>query len=420
MNDRIKTMESCQDSSDSSLSMSEALALIRAKITPLSGFQAVALRDGLGRVLAKPIVSPMNVPAHRNSAMDGYALRGQDLPTEGRCELQVVGTVFAGRPCVKTLAPGQCVRIMTGAKMPASADTVVMQERVERVGDSITVDAHNRPGQNVRQAGEDIAEGGVVLAAGRIVNAPQLGLLASLGIAELAVRRRPRVAFFSSGDEIRSIGEVLAEGQIYDSNRYTLHGMLTKLGAEAIDLGVIPDREETISASLLEASQAADLILTSGGVSVGEADHVVAALRRLGTIHFSKVAIKPGRPLTFGHIGNTPFFGLPGNPVAVMTTFLQFTRPAILQLRGESDLTLPQFELPCRSRLRKSPGRTEFQRGIIEREPDNGWTVRSSGRQGSGVLSSMSEGNCFIVLPERRGTVEPGEIVSVQPFALFD
>lgn len=195
MNDRIKTMESCQDSSDSSLSMSEALALIRAKITPLSGFQAVALRDGLGRVLAKPIVSPMNVPAHRNSAMDGYALRGQDLPTEGRCELQVVGTVFAGRPCVKTLAPGQCVRIMTGAKMPASADTVVMQERVERVGDSITVDAHNRPGQNVRQAGEDIAEGGVVLAAGRIVNAPQLGLLASLGIAELAVRRRPRVAF---------------------------------------------------------------------------------------------------------------------------------------------------------------------------------------------------------------------------------
>lgn len=213
---------------------------------------------------------------------------------------------------------------------------------------------------------------------------------------------------------------MLAEGQIYDSNRYTLHGMLTKLGAEAIDLGVIPDREETISASLLEASQAADLILTSGGVSVGEADHVVAALRRLGTIHFSKVAIKPGRPLTFGHIGNTPFFGLPGNPVAVMTTFLQFTRPAILQLRGESDLTLPQFELPCRSRLRKSPGRTEFQRGIIEREPDNGWTVRSSGRQGSGVLSSMSEGNCFIVLPERRGTVEPGEIVSVQPFALFD
>lgn len=420
MNDRIKTMESCQDSSDSSLSMSAALAVIRDKIAPISGLQSVALRDGLGRVLARPIMSPMNVPAHRNSAMDGYALRGQDLPTEGRRELQVIGTVFAGKPFAQMLAPGQCVRIMTGAKMPDSADTVVMQERVERTGDKITIDAHNRSGQNVRQAGEDIREGGVVLESGLTVNPPQLGLLASLGIAELVVRRRPRVAFFSSGDEIRSIGEALAEGQIYDSNRYTLYGMLTKLGVEAIDLGVIPDREEAITASLLDASREADLILTSGGVSVGEADHVVAALRRLGTIHFSKVAIKPGRPLTFGHIGNTPFFGLPGNPVAVMTTFLQFTRPAILQMRGERDLTLPLFELPCRSRLRKTPGRTEFQRGIMESEPDGGWAVRSSGRQGSGVLSSMSEGNCFIVLAEQRGTVEPGESVSVQPFALFD
>ena len=419
MNDRIKITESCQDSSDSSISMSEALALIKEKITPISGFHSVALRDGLGRVLAEPIVSPMNVPAYRNSAMDGYALHGDELPTQGRAEFQVIGTAFAGKPFVRQLGPGQCVRIMTGAKMPESADSVVIQEQVERTGDKILVDAHNRPGQNVRQAGEDIQQGSVVLESGRRVNAPQLGVLASLGIAELRVRRRPRVAFFSSGDEIRSIGEALKEGQIYDSNRYTLHGMLTNLDVDVIDLGVIPDREESITAALQEASREADLVLTSGGVSVGEADHVVAALRRLGSIHFSKVAIKPGRPLTFGHIGNIPFFGLPGNPVAVMTTFLQFTRPAIAQMRGECDLTLPLFELPCRSRLRKTPGRTEFQRGIMEREADGEWVVRSSGRQGSGVLSSMSDGNCFILLPEKRGTVEPGDSVSVQPFALF-
>ncbi len=420
MNNRIKSAESCQDTNDSSLSMTEALATIENEIKPISGHQSVALREALGRVLAAPIISPMNVPAHRNSAMDGYAMRGADLPAGGRSDLQVIGTAFAGKPFDQPLKAGECVRIMTGAKMPDTADTVIIQEQVERTGDSISVDAYNRPGQNVRQAGEDIPRGGVVLASGRTVNAAQLGLLASLGIAELQVRRRPRVAFFSSGDEIKSIGEALKEGQIYDSNRYTLHGMLTNLDVEVIDLGVIPDREDRISAALQEASLEADLVLTSGGVSVGEADHVVTALRRLGTIHFSKVAIKPGRPLTFGHIGNTPFFGLPGNPVAVMITFLQFTLPAIAQMRGEHDPALPLFQLPCRSRLRKSPGRTEFQRGIMEQEADGGWAVRSTGRQGSGVLSSMSEGNCLIVLPEEQGTVEPGEVVSVQPFALFD
>lgn len=420
MNDRIRTAESCEDTRDSALSMTEALATISERIAPISGFQSVALRDGLGRVLAEPIVSPLNVPAYRNSAMDGYAMRGEDLPVEGRLELKLVGTAYAGRPFDRPLRNGECIRIMTGAKMPDSADTVVMQERAERTGDTVTVDAHNRSGQNVRQAGEDILQGSLVLESGRRVNASQLGLLASLGIAELRVRRRPRVAFFSSGDEIRSIGEALGEGQIYDSNRYTLHGMLTRLGVDAIDLGVIRDREVDITTSLLQAAQETDLILTSGGISVGEADHVVAALRNLGTIHFSKVAIKPGRPLTFGHIGNTPFFGLPGNPVAVMITFLQFARPAIVQMRGEKDQALPLFELPCRSRLRKSPGRTEFQRGIMAREANGEWAVHSSGRQGSGVLSSMSNGNCFIVLPEERESVQPGEIVPVQPFALFD
>lgn len=419
MNDRIASTESCADKNDSSLSMTEALLTIKNRIEPLAGYQSVALRDALGRVPATPVVSPINVPAHRNSAMDGYAIRGDDLPVHGKRQLQVIGSAFAGKPFKQPLGSGQCIRIMTGAKMPDLADTVIMQEQVERDGDSVTIDAQHRIGENVRQAGEDIALGGTVLDAGRRVEAPQLGVLASLGIAELRVRRRARVAFFSSGDEIRSIGEALGEGEIYDSNRYSLHGMLTKLGVEVIDLGVIPDREESIAAALTDSSQQADLVITSGGVSVGEADHVVAALRRLGTIHFSKVAIKPGRPLTFGHIDDTPFFGLPGNPVAVMTTFLQFVRPAILRLAGESDSAPALFELPCRSRLRKSPGRTEFQRGIIEKEADGSWAVHSTGRQGSGVLSSMSEGNCFIVLPEWRGTVEPGEIVPVQPFSLF-
>ena len=420
MNDRIKTTASCQDSSDSSLTMSAALTKISETVKPISGNHCVALREGLRRVLATPVISPLNVPAHRNSAMDGYALHSSDLPLTGRRELQVIGTSFAGNPCQLPLQPGQCVRIMTGAKMPDAADTVVIQEQVECHGDHITIDEHQRPGQNVRQAGEDVAVGAVVLRAGQRLNPARLGLLASLGIAEVRIRRRPRIAFFSSGDEIQSIGEPLREGQIYDSNRYTLFGMLSDLATEPVDMGVIPDREERIAAALLEASQQADMILTSGGVSVGEADHVVAALRRLGTIHFSKVAIKPGRPLTFGLIGETPFFGLPGNPVAVMTTFLQFTRPAILKLSGEEDVTVPQFRLRCLSSLKKSPGRTEFQRGTIEQTPEGEWTVHSSGRQGSGVLSSMSMGNCFILLTEEQGNIAPGDSVWVQPFSLFN
>jgi molybdopterin molybdotransferase len=274
-------------------------------------------------------------------------------------------------------------------------------------------------GQNVRQAGEDIARGSVVLAAGRRIGAAQLGLLASLGVPEVRIQRRVRVAFFSSGDEIRSIGEPLAEGQIYDSNRYTLYGMLTELGCEVLDMGVIPDREADIKGALETAAGMADLILTSGGVSVGDADYIVAALRQLGTIHFSKVAIKPGRPLTFGHIGSTPFFGLPGNPVAVMITFLNFALPGIRRMMGEADQALPRFQVVCRSRLRKHPGRTEIQRGLLLQGEDGNWEVKSTGRQGSGVLSSMSDGNCFIMLPAERATVEPGELVEVIPFGLF-
>ncbi len=419
MESPIQNTPSCQDPVDHSLSMPEALRLIEQQTRPVRGHESLALRDALGRTLAESVISPMNVPAHRNSAMDGYALAGTELPDRGDRELRVVGTAYAGRPFQETVGPGECIRIMTGAKMPDETDTVVIQERVELNGESIRIDSDNRPGQNLRQAGEDITAGSTLLAAGQPIGPAQLGLLASLGIPEVAVRRRVRVAFFSSGDEVKSIGEPLAEGEIYDSNRFTLYGMLTRLGADVLDMGVVPDRQESITSALREAAEMADLVLTSGGVSVGEADYIAAALREAGRIHFSKVAIKPGRPLTFGTIGESRFFGLPGNPVAVMITFLQFVRPALKRIQGEENIFTPSFQVPCRSSLRKLPGRTEIQRGILEAGENGEWQVRTTGRQGSGVLSSMSTGNCFILLPDAAGSVEPGDLVQVQPFAQF-
>ncbi|MCB1859646.1 MAG: molybdopterin molybdenumtransferase MoeA [Gammaproteobacteria bacterium] len=419
MSDQILIRESCQDATDSALSVEAALDIIVRELAPLSGQRITKLKAAAGNLLAAPVVSPMNVPAHRNSAMDGYALRGDDLPASGTAELSLAGTAYAGKPFPGVLKPGECIRIMTGAKMPEAADTVVIQEQAEQHGDRIRIDSHNKPGQNVRQAGEDITAGSVVLSPGQNLGAAQLGLLASLGISEVSVRVPLRVAFFSSGDEIKGLGESLEAGQIYDSNRYTLYGMLKGLGADIIDMGIVPDREAMISEALSDAASHAHLVLTSGGVSVGEADYIALALQRLGTTYFSKVAIKPGRPLTFGRIGETPFFGLPGNPVAVMITFLQFVVPGIRRLRGEPTWENPSFEVVSRSRLRKVPGRTEFQRGILERGVDGVMGVRTTGRQGSGVLSSMSMANCLIVLPAQRGSIEPGETVMVQPFALF-
>ena len=416
----IETRESCQDEQDSSLSMQQALERIERLVEPVGGWQSLPLRQALGGVLAEDLVSPLDVPGHRNSAMDGYALSSTDLPAEGIAELRLIGTAFAGHPFQGRVERGQCVRIMTGAKMPDGADTVVMQEQAEADGDRVRIDGRHRAGQNVRQAGEDIRRGSVVLAAGSRIDAARLGLLASLGIPEVRLRRRIRVAFFSSGDEIRSIGEPLAEGQIYDSNRYTLFGMLTGLGAEPVDLGVIPDQEAAIGGALELAAREADLILTSGGVSVGEADYIVASLRRLGRIHFSKVAIKPGRPLTFGHIGDTPFFGLPGNPVAVMVTFLNFVVPALHRLAGRPVVPVPGFRVPCRSALRKVPGRTEIQRGILRRDDAGEWGVETTGRQGSGVLSSMARGDCFILLPDHCGDIAAGDLVTVIPFPLIE
>lgn len=419
MTDSNKPSDCCMDATDSSISAGDALSMIQARVRPVEGVEALPLRSALGRVLARPIASPINVPAYRNSAMDGYALFGKDIPSEGTSRLRVVGSAFAGQPFQGELRRGECVRIMTGAKVPETADTVIMQEWVERDGDEAIIDQRTKAGANVRQAGEDIQAGGVILQAGDEIGPAQLGLLASLGIPEVAVYRRVRVAFFSSGDEIRSIGQPLEEGQIYDSNRYTLYGMLTELGADVIDMGVIADEADAIQAAMRQAADEADLVLTSGGISVGEADFIAEAIHQMGEVHFAKVAIKPGRPLTFAHLGDACFFGLPGNPVAVMITFLQFARPAIQRMQGKRQQLSPTLRVKAGAPLRKLPGRTEFQRGILSLDEQGELVVHSSGRQGSGVLSSMSQGNCLIRLSDETGNVRVGDLVEVQPFELL-
>lgn len=414
-NNTLRTSASCADSYDpASLSVADARSRILAALPVLAPAIKRPLRDALGQVLARDVISPFNVPNHTNSAMDGYALRGCDLPQDSIREFRQVGIAYAGQAFGGACGAGECVRIMTGAAIPDGADTVVMQEQAEVAGDNlIRIGTGHRSGQNVRHAGEDIALGSAVLKAGQRLNPADLGVLASLGIGEVAVYRPLRVAFFSTGDELRSIGEPLAHGQVYDSNRYTLYGLLQQLGADILDMGVVRDDPASLEAALQQASAAADVVITSGGVSVGEADYIKGILARLGQISFWKIAIKPGRPLAFGTLGKALFFGLPGNPVAVMVTFLQFVQPALLRLAGQADHEPLLLDVVCNSRLKKQPGRTEFQRGILQRDGDK-LVVEKTGYQGSGILTSMSQANCLIILPEASATVEPGDVVQVQ------
>jgi molybdopterin molybdotransferase len=414
----INNMSCCEDELNTGLlSVAEAQARILEGVAPVTGRETVPVREALERVLACNISSPIDVPSHTNSAMDGYAVRAADLPASGTREFQVPGTSWAGRPWLAPIEPGQAVQIMTGGMMPAGADTVVMQEQVERDGNLVRIGSGHRCGQNVRAAGEDVATGQQVFAAGRRLTAADIGVLASLGLAEVSVYRRLKVAFFSTGDELRAVGEPLGPGEIHDSNRYTLYGMLKKLDVEIIDLGVVRDRPELIEQAFRDAAAAADAVITSGGVSVGEADFVKETLEKLGNMSFWKIAMKPGRPVTFGHIDDAVFFGLPGNPVSVMVTYFQFVRPALLKMTGA---TGAQGILTLRARatsaLRKRPGRYEFQRGVLEQTAPGEFAVCSAGAQGSGILRSMSEANCFILLDPDRTSVEVGEEVEVQPF----
>jgi molybdopterin molybdotransferase len=395
--------------------VAKARELIGTFLVPISDSIRVPVRDALGRILSRDVVSPMDVPAHRNSAMDGYAIRHADLASAGDTSLRIVGSAFAGVPYAGVLRSAECVRIMTGAIVPDGADSIVMQERVVVEGQCARVGPGHKLGQHVRQAGEDLRAGGVALDRGHRVRAADLGLVASLGIGEVEVVRPLRVAIFSTGDELVSLGQALAPGQIYDSNRYTLYGMLTRLGVEVLDLGVVRDDPTAIEAAFAGAAAMADVIITSGGVSVGEADFVKQMLNKLGQVLFWKIAMKPGRPLAYGKIGAAHFFGLPGNPVAVMVTFYQFVRAALLRLMGstESDSN-PTFKALCSTPIKKAPGRTEFQRGILSPTGDGIWSVRVTGDQGSGILRSMSEANCFIILGASQGDLPAGSSVDVQ------
>lgn len=412
---------SCMDDFEAgAIATDEARRRIFEAVAPLDGRESVHLRAALGRVLAGDVVSPLTVPGHTNSAMDGYAVSSSSLPASGSRELTVVGSSFAGHPFDGVVTTGQCVRIMTGAVMPGGADSVIPQEHAQKLSaERILIDDRHREGQNVRRAGEDIQRGDIVLHAGRRLGPSDLGLLASLGVGEVTVTRRPRVAFFSTGDELRAIGDQLQPGEIYDSNRYTLYGMLTALGADIIDMGVVEDTPDATRDAFRRAAANADVVITSGGVSVGEADYIKDSVTALGRIDFSKVAMKPGRPLTFGRVGDAPFFGLPGNPVSVMVTFYLFVQPALRRLEGESTVEPLILEARCESKLRKKPGRTEYQRGILAANPAGDLVVDRTGPQGSGILTSMSEANCFIVLPADLETAEAGTAVPVIPFGEF-
>jgi molybdopterin molybdotransferase len=412
----LMTNPSCMEDYDpNAMSVTQAKSYIQQYLQVVADKETLPIRSSLDRVLAEEVISPCNVPNHHNSAMDGYAFQH----TDGEKQLQIIGTAFAGKPSLGSVAAGQCVRIMTGGVIPTGADTVIMQERAAVNGEHLSMTELPKKGANVRLAGDDLTLGQTVLSTGHIIQPADLGLLASLGIAEVKVYRRLKVAFFSTGDELVGVGHPLAEGQIYDSNRYTLYGMLVRLGAEILDLGAIPDNPTLLEQTLLSAAASHDVVITSGGVSVGEADYMKALLAKHGEVLFWKMNMKPGRPLAYGkvHTANhsAHYFGLPGNPVATMVTFYQFVRDALLHMMGATPKPLPTFQVVCTQSIKKAQGRTEFQRGLLI-EVDGTWKVKPLPNQSSGVLSSMSLANCFIVLGEEVGNLEAGEIVKVQAF----
>ncbi|MFN0160715.1 MAG: gephyrin-like molybdotransferase Glp [Burkholderiales bacterium] len=418
--DSLAVLVSCLDGYDpDALPVSKVNEVIRRFVRRVDGVEQVAVRAGLDRILADDIVSPINVPAHDNSAMDGWAVRASDLSASQSVALNEIGAALAGSEFVGKVSRGECVRITTGAVMPHGCDTVVPLEIVKASGKNIQVPPGLEAGANRRFAGEDLARGKPALGAGKRLGPAELGLIASLGIPEIRVRRRLRVAFFSTGDELKSVGESLSEGQVYDSNRYTLYGMLARLGVDFIDMGVVRDDPALLEAAFRAAARDADAVITSGGVSVGEADHTRHIMKRLGEVVFWRIAMRPGRPMAFGRIAtgdrSAILFGLPGNPVAVMVTFYHFVRGALLHMMGRDDLDLPLLSAVSLAPMRKKPGRTEYQRGILELREGTA-TVRTTGQQGSGVLRSMSEANCFIVLEHDQGSINAGDPVKVMMF----
>ena len=377
--------------------------------------EIVAITDALGRVTVEDVAAPLDVPPADNSAVDGYAFAHAALEASPGRELSVIADLPAGSVFDGKLGAGQTIRIMTGAPMPAGADTVCPQELTVRTGDRVTISPEIDKGVNVRARGEDVRAGDVVVVAGSVLRPQEIGVVASLGLRQLVVAQRPRVALLSTGDEVAEPGRPRAAGQIYDSNRFTLQGLVSQAGGDVVDLGIVPDVREVLRARLLEAAAIAEVVITSGGVSVGVYDLVKDVLGEIGGVDFWQVAMQPGRPLAFGRIGDAHFFGLPGNPVASMLTFMLFVRPALYKLAGRRQIFPDTWEARAVEPMRKRTGRGEFKRGILEYH-DGDWRVRTTGPQGSGILSSMVAGNCLIVLDEERGDVAAGERVLVEPF----
>ncbi len=420
----LEEVASCISGYDpNALPVAKAQEFVARFVVPLKvqATERVALRAALGRTLAQNVISPIDVPSHDNSAMDGYAVRSAELSANEATQMKVAGTGYAGVAYNKAVPAMHCVRIMTGAIMPEGCDTVVPQEFCKSVNDFVLIPAGVvKLGDNRRLRGEDIPLGSIALSPGKLIRPADLGMLASLGQAEVSVYRKLRVAFFSTGDELRSIGEALNEGCVYDSNRYTLYGMLARLGFDIIDMGVVRDEPAALEAAFRSAAECADAIITSGGVSVGEADYTKRMMKELGEVAFWKIAMRPGRPMAFGKItsnGRTAaLFGLPGNPVAVMVTFYHFVRDALLAMQGNTVMPLPLMRAISTEAMRKKPGRTEYQRGVVKPRADGRFEVQITGSQGSGILRSMSEANGFVVLHHEQGNVNAGDEVDVLLF----
>jgi molybdopterin molybdotransferase len=411
------TIDVCSLETKQLLTVEEALEGIKNAVATVKETEIVSLKNALGRVLAVPVMATLHLPGDRNSAMDGYAFASGEIKQES-FSLTLVGTSWAGRPFTGELKSGECVRIFTGAVLPEQADSVIMQEQVTVENQSIRFPANCRGFQNIREIGEDVKQGSLLLDTQKKLHAADLGLLAAAGVNEVKVVRKLKIAFFSTGDELIPLGQALKSGQIYDSNRYILHGLLADCCYEISDMGVIVDDKGILEKTLVTTAENFDMIITTGGASVGEADYIQEILAKSGRVNFWKIAMKPGKPLAFGNIGQCLFFGLPGNPIAVMATFDKFVKPALRQLSGEIALQPLQLKAVCQTRLKKKPGRQEYQRGILTQNQDGMFIVESAGRQGSNILSTMSRANCYIVLPIECSGVQVGEEVMVEPFKL--
>ena len=409
-------IDPCSIDANSLISIEQALQKIHQSIIPINKCERVVLKNALNRILSAPVHSAIDIPPDRNSAMDGYAFNSKDIKPGQSFILSLAGTSWAGKTYEGSLKQGECIRIFTGAVVPDGADSVIMQEHIEKNELNITFPATTQPQKNIRAAGCDIKKDSELISAPKRLSSIDIGLLASAGIYDVAVKRKLNIAFLSTGDELCAIGQALKPGQIYDSNRYTLSGLLTDNNFNVYDLGVVADDKYQLEKTLSTAAKTHDVIITTGGASVGEADYIKEILDKCGNVGFWKIAIKPGKPFAFGNINNCYFFGLPGNPVSVIATFHKIVEPALQYLSGITAKKSISIAATCTDSLTKEKGRQEYQRGILTQTKAGEFFVKSAGKQGSNIMSAMSRANCYIVLSPDSEGVEAGQEVVVEPF----